>query len=471
MTRPLLTREELQTLVDTVVDWDADYLSYRNLLFAGIPPRYVAGLNGQRSPLDQLRFDLEDLSKQHHLDDLDEPPLALWLRNAIWRAGPRLQARTLREMHATVLSRVVAAASTSVPAVHAAPTLRRATHREHTMQPHYLFSWIHLSDLHFGHGTPTHRWDQAIVLDALATDIAGQGNGSYPIPQALLVTGDIAFSGAGRSPDEYTQAETWLRRILATHGLEPSAVFLVPGNHDVNRGVEKGDRDVQRLLDAIVSGKSIDDEALSHPSDQAKLQRRQQAYLDFAAKFAPERAHLWWKHRQSIEGGTLNLIGLNTALVAAGDADQGRLQLGRAQLAEVMGSLPGPNDVVLVLTHHPVTDGWLRDQKEVATHLRTRAHIHLSGHVHDAGTLHLQTGGASTPHLSIHAGAAHGEASEAPEYCYSGAALLRDERGLVVRVWPRKWSVKNRAFRLDPDGVLDGQVFVDHVLKAAPRPQ
>ena len=32
-------------------------------------------------------------------------------------------------------------------------------------------SWIHLSDLHFGHGDAHHRWDQQLVLDELSQDI------------------------------------------------------------------------------------------------------------------------------------------------------------------------------------------------------------------------------------------------------------------------------------------------------------
>ena len=105
MPGPLLTHDELNALVNSVVDWDAEYLSYRPLLFAGIPSRYVASLDGPRSSLDQLRFDLEDMRQQPQLDGVNEPPLALWLRNAAERAQPRPEARIFREMGATVLER------------------------------------------------------------------------------------------------------------------------------------------------------------------------------------------------------------------------------------------------------------------------------------------------------------------------------------------------------------------------------
>ena len=65
-----------------------------------------------------------------------------------------------------------------------------------------LFGWIHLSDIHFGHGDASHGWDQDLVMAALRRDIAGK-----PAPvrvDAIFVTGDIAFAsrfsiGGGRS--------------------------------------------------------------------------------------------------------------------------------------------------------------------------------------------------------------------------------------------------------------------------------
>lgn len=378
-----------------------------------------------------------------------------------------------------VLSRAADAPAAPAPRHPApsAPALRPAETREQPMQPDApLFSWIHLSDIHFGHGTPGHRWDQEIVLKALAADAKTQAGGQYPSPQAILITGDIAFSGAGLSADEYERAEAWLKTLTGPHGLADSAIFLVPGNHDVNRGVEKGDRDVRRLLDAILQGNSLDDEAIAHRADLERLERRQRSYLDFATRLAPSRGHLWWTHSIPLPGLRLRLVGLNTALVAAGPEDQGRLQVGNHQLAKLLGDVPDDDEVVVVLTHHPVTKGWLRDERTAAAQIRTHSHIHLAGHIHEASSLHTRVGGSARTHLQILAGAVHGEAGEVRDFGYRACALLWDERGLVLRIWPRKWSDTHRAFRLDSDWALDGQQYDDHVVKpgwrpAQPRPQ
>ena len=73
------------------------------------------------------------------------------------------------------------------------------------MEP--LFTWIHLSDFHFGHGDSSHSWDQQLVLKALREDIAALQTQKLPAPDALLVTGDIAFSGGVRKKTELTGCE------------------------------------------------------------------------------------------------------------------------------------------------------------------------------------------------------------------------------------------------------------------------
>ena len=51
---------------------------------------------------------------------------------------------------------------------------------------------------------------------------------------AVLISGDIAFAGA---QDEYQFATDWLRDLLCpAAGCRMDDVFVIPGNHDVDRG-------------------------------------------------------------------------------------------------------------------------------------------------------------------------------------------------------------------------------------------
>ena len=63
-----------------------------------------------------------------------------------------------------------------------------------------LFRWIHLSDIHTGHGDRAYGWDQSLVLDEIVRDIALQrGKAAEPSIDAILVTGDSDFLPAIRA--------------------------------------------------------------------------------------------------------------------------------------------------------------------------------------------------------------------------------------------------------------------------------
>lgn len=345
-----------------------------------------------------------------------------------------------------------------------------------------LFAWLHISDLHFGHGDAAHSSDQVLVTTDLRRDIAtvlGQG---APAPSAILVTGDIAFSGhtrlrPGDQPSqEYPDAQRFLLSLGQVVGLDARRIFVVPGNHDVQRPADKV-RNIRRLRDELREGKEPLDVALAHIEDRNLLAQRQANYLAFSASFAPAcldagggaapEQRLWWWHREQASSGLkLRLIGLNTALLAADEQDQGRLALGKAPLAEVLTAPPTePDELVVVLSHHPFQGGWLRDEKEIDAWVRSHAHLHLFGHVHEADSEEARSG-AGGAFVRVAAGAAHGE-QDAPEaHGYNVAAVIRGPKGeLRLRLWPRRWSGKNKAFRPDTDNLPDGQLFAEHVLR------
>jgi len=350
-----------------------------------------------------------------------------------------------------------------------------------------LISWLHLSDIHFGHGSAAHRWDQQLVLSCLQADLAQVRARGVPSPELILVTGDIAFSGASRVREgqaestEYQEASQWLRGLGQVLGITPACTFVVPGNHDVQRSAD-GDPAVAKLVDDLREGRLELDAAWSQPGARALLARRQAHYLAWAAGFGPAHAEpslppeerLLWTHRMEVlEGPRLRLVGLNTALLSANDKDHGRLRLGNVQLAHALRPAIEPNELVVVLSHHPFRGGWLADEQNVDAWIRNHAHLHLSGHVHEADSEQARSG-AGGLFVSVVAGSAHGE--QLPEGIPSGhgynlAAVFRSDDGqLVLRVWPRRWSDKNKRFIEDSDNVPAGQPYSEHPLRSTPRP-
>ncbi len=342
-----------------------------------------------------------------------------------------------------------------------------------------LISWLHLSDIHLGHGDAGYGWDQALVLDALRRDLTAVVELGGAAPDAILVTGDIAFSGGdrGRTPAEYTAARTWLCAVARAVGLGPQRVFVVPGNHDVQRTADK-DRAVGRLVRMVRGGTESLDGALGDPGDRRLLASRMERYLEFSGRFGavsrvrgelPPEQRLWWTHRAAWRGLNVRLVGLNTALLCAGDDDHGNLRVGTEQLSSVLLDPSVEDDeLVVVLSHHPFTGGWLADEKVVREWMRNRAHIHLSGHVHDADVEQVRRGAGGT-FVHVVAGAVHGD--RVPQggnasHGYNLASIRRTDRGdLVMRVLPRRWAEKTKAFRVDFENVPDGATSFELVVR------
>ena len=360
------------------------------------------------------------------------------------------------------------------------------------MDDETLFGWVHISDIHFGHGDAGHGWDQALVMGELRRDIA-----SKPTPvrvDAIFVTGDIAFSGAGRSDKEYDLARAWLLEAGEAAGVKPERTFLVPGNHDVNRNVDSKSKSTGRLIKALRSRGTPDqalDDALKDPEDRKLLASRMEKYLDFAKDFGPwagqsplplPDARLYWVHTIEQHGLRVRLVGLNTALLCKDDEDPGQLRLGNEQVARALAADRAQNEAILVLSHHPLRKGWLGDEGSADKWIRNHAQVHLSGHVHEAESEEARSGSGQS-FVRVTAGAAHNDQLPAwiPQtHGYSFGQIRRGNGdGGALRVYPRLWSPPNASFVLDVHtvprkNVQAGKEFAEHelplVLPATTRP-
>jgi hypothetical protein len=333
-----------------------------------------------------------------------------------------------------------------------------------------LFTWLHLSDIHFGHRDISHRWDQKLVLDTLRRDIADHPRHAIPAPGAILLTGDIAYSG---KPDQYAGARAWLGDLASTLAIAPDRIFLVPGNHDIDRAIDRENRNAARLLRGLRDGDETLDDILADPGDRALVTSRLAGYLAFASAYPSIQAPdpLFWSHAWTTPSGLpIRLMGLSTPLLSAGDVDRGKLRLGNAALAATLSGADRSRELVLVLTHHPLRDGWLADQRDADRWLQSRAHIHLFGHIHEADAEHALSGSGAGL-IRVAAGAVHGDLlppGVPASHGYSiGAVVAAADGSLRLRIWPRRWSEQNKDFRVDVSNVPEGRPYAEHVLRAS----
>lgn len=352
-----------------------------------------------------------------------------------------------------------------------------------------ILSWVHLSDLHFGRSDSAQEWDQKMVLESLRVDVAERlkdlaKDKLLPAIDTILVTGDIAFSGGVNSEDEYIKARKFLTEMAATAKISKDQIYLVPGNHDVQRNFDKV-KDIKRLVEALRRSDEDIDEALAdtisqddkHKPDKEKLCCRFTNYLKLASEFGPGRAakdgksaeqRLWWTTQLNPHGNKIRLMGLNSAILSAEPDDRGKLRLGKRMLAEAFVSTPIERDeIVLLLTHHPLSGGWLADEKDANDWIRSHAHIHLCGHTHESHSVEVRSG--SGGHIvRIAAGSAYDRKHEgipsAHGYCI--AAIFKCVDGsLALRIWSRKWSTNKAKFAWDRDNAPDGKNYAEHVLR------
>lgn len=352
---------------------------------------------------------------------------------------------------------------------------------------------VHLSDIHFGGYGP--GWDpdedQRIQLTRDVERLVAEGG---PV-DAVLVGGDIAFKAA---PGEYDQAIAWLERTAEAASCPKSQVWVVPGNHDVDRGLHN--RSVVRRAMSEQLGAApahaVDDTmrgwmschlhdstlaraamlaALAQAGDDADsilaswldgmvndgLFGCFDAYNTFAREWgvcttSALEPH-WTELTLDVEGLPVQLTGLNTAVISdtRDDPTNGaRLLLGDHQ-CKLNG---GPDRVSIAFGHHPPS--WIRDWPQVEPYLR-RAHILLFGHLHEYKAVQRDPGGT----VEIYAGAVGPDRTDDPNRRFAPSwnliTVTRDGDELIVNVSPRVWFQNRVRFDAHSDGPDTFRVLVD----------
>ena len=97
------------------------------------------------------------------------------------------------------------------------------------------FQWIHISDFHLPTAT---RMIETWYIRALVKQIRWQREHGFQA-DAIFATGDIANRGQAC---EYESASVFFDNVLEAAGLGKSALFMVPGNHDVDRRAARTQR-------------------------------------------------------------------------------------------------------------------------------------------------------------------------------------------------------------------------------------
>ena len=265
------------------------------------------------------------------------------------------------------------------------------------------FSWLHLTDLHFGLSGQRHLWPN--LRQPFFDDLARLHAHCGPW-DAVFFTGDLTQKG---KPAEFAAMQAEVLAPLWDHltalGSGDAVLLAVPGNHDLIR--PKATAPTAKWL--IESFAHIEAEFWHKPKGPyGKVISR---------AFAPYTQ--WWQqapHRPASltpgllpgdfaatldrRGKKIGVVGLNTAFLQLADRDyQGHLTWDARQLHAVCGGAvdrwTARHDLCLLLTHHG--PDWLTPaaRKHGDTEIAPpgRFALHLFGHMHANKLQTLQNGG------------------------------------------------------------------------------
>lgn len=298
--------------------------------------------------------------------------------------------------------------------------------------------WLHLSDFHFGKNAFEQEFSAKKLLEHL-TEQKSKG----VQPDFVFITGDVANSGKDKEYDEFSKSIIIpLMELFGSSFVDN--IFVVPGNHDLNRDVNDG-FSKEKFLKT--------DSEYFHPTAQGESRRKMliERFASFCKhvpcagvrEFAIQNGA--FASTNQVRQWQVGIVGLNTAWLCDGDGDKDRLTPGipttRAALDKVASA-----DIKFVLGHHPLD--WI-NQSHVSTLKSIFAEnqaIYLHGHMHAENFSNLISG--SGEFATVQAGAAW-QAPEGGKWKNGFMWGRLNENLTRISLQPYFWSFENQCWTLD----------------------
>ncbi len=284
-------------------------------------------------------------------------------------------------------------------------------------------TWLHLSDFHFNIRAKN---DSEIVLERLLDDIRDCISCYSLNLNFIIISGDIAFSG---KTEEYDLAAKFFDKLLTITGLTPDYLFMVPGNHDVDRNEItelsskitnfESRKEVNRFLDCEKDLRNVLSKLKNYQNFLGKYQAETQEIIDNGQYF-------YVKHI-NINENDVAILCLNSSWASGPDDKKGKLIVGDRQIIDSIKQ-SDEADLRLAVLHHPLD--WLKefDLKSTRNNLLKKCMFVLHGHNHNSDF--IKELGPSAGVIKIAAGAAY-ESRDYPNSYNFVTVNLQDRNGKI----------------------------------------
>ncbi|MCX6584498.1 MAG: metallophosphoesterase [Candidatus Aminicenantes bacterium] len=321
-------------------------------------------------------------------------------------------------------------------------------------------TWLHLSDLHLCN--PKTGWESGKILKKLQEDFKQLHHEEGLTPDMIFFTGDVVFGHLGNEKgkqivEQYEDAAKFFDSIRAsfTPEIPKERVFIVPGNHDVNRG--KTNRYLHRGFDSQMTGdyhnieKKLNNLIGDTDKDDWKgFIRSLKEYRQFLElngydhPLKKDRDRLIYAVETEINHVKVGIAGFNSAWSSWQDNEKGKLWLaGHWQIQTLSGRMSSPQ-LKIALMHHPFN--WFNPAEDsiVQREMSNNFDFFLHGHEH-LGWVEEIVGG----YKRISAGACYGDSEEEMGYNMTRLTFGKDGN-FTGKVWLRRYDRSGEGWVIRP---------------------
>lgn len=279
-------------------------------------------------------------------------------------------------------------------------------------------TWLHISDIHF---LPKNEWRDCESRSSLLRHLERVFNENPHLrPDLIFCTGDIAFGEASKSTlsNQYRDAKAFFEALLNVcrsndKPLSKERLFVVPGNHDINRKSINSDAQktlVSKAADSHRYISEMNDRFSNKSIEFIDAIKRQAEYSNFLSEYLPHQVDTngqnVYQKRISISGVVVEIFGFNSAWTAAGPEDDRSLWLAALSQFSLASREFGVTDLRIGLIHHPTDWLTLADRKITNSRIQADYDFWLHGHSHDTWVA------PTSANVTIGAGAIGAESSD-----------------------------------------------------------
>lgn len=316
-------------------------------------------------------------------------------------------------------------------------------------------TWLHLSDWH----QRGEEFDREVMRNALKRDIEKRTEFCSDLAKIdfIIFSGDVAFSGKA---NEYQAAKAKLfDPLLEAADLEPKDLFIVPGNHDLDRQVVES-LPLELKKRPPISAKEVQD-SLCDKETRSMILKPFQEFVNFIKSYT-HQSQPGYGDIRIIPDKSIALLGLNTAWMsgrAGDDSEKGVVHVGEPQIEDPLNRT-FDQDVKIAVLHHPF-EWFAKEERELIEHrLIDKCDFILTGHEHRSRVLLNPNRNGFCAQISTGAGYG-GRIPDDPLEINSYNFVHFDLETKVGVIFFRRWFQERTEWKADTVAFREGKFVFD----------